>query len=69
MQQYEYKIHYLRLDNGKNREEQLLVVLNRFGAEGWRLNRMYGEFSLRSITSWKGGINLLLERSTESGSE
>ena len=69
MQQYEYKIHYLRLENGKSRDEQLLEVLNGFGAEGWRLNRMYGEVSLRSITSWKGGVNLLLERSTASGSE
>ena len=66
VKQYEYKVHYLKLENGKSREDQLLEVLNRFGAEGWRLNRMYGEVSLRSITSWKGGVNLILERSSDS---
>ena len=60
--QYEYKIHYLRLEVGQGNEEQLVDALNDFGKEGWRLNRLYGEVSLRSITSWKGGLNLLLER-------
>lgn len=64
MKQYEYKMHFLKLETGRSNEDQLLEVLNGFGAEGWRLNRMYTEISLRSITSWKGGINLLLERST-----
>ena len=69
--QYEYKIHYVELEVGRGNEEQLIDALNGFGKEGWRLNRLYGEhcpvihrwaFSLRSITSWKGGLNLLLER-------
>ena len=60
--QYEYKIHYLQLGVGRENEEQLVDALNDFGKEGWRLNRLYGEVSLRSITSWKGGLNLLLER-------
>ena len=59
---YEYKIHYLQLEVGRDNEEQLVDALNAFGKEGWRLNRMYGEVSLRSITSWKGGLNFLLER-------
>ena len=62
---YEYKIHYLALETGKSNEEQLIVALNEFGKDGWRLNRLYGEVSLRSITSWKGGLNLLLERETD----
>ncbi len=60
--QYEYRIHYLQLEVGRGNEEQLVDALNVFGKEGWRLNRLYGEVSLRSITSWKGGLNLLLER-------
>lgn len=60
--QYEYKIHYLQLEVGRGNEEQLVDALNDFGKKGWRLNRLYGEASLRSITSWKGGLNLLLER-------
>ena len=62
MKRYEYRIHYLKLETGKPNEEQLLQTLNRFGEEGWRLNRLYGEVSLRSLASWKGGRNLLLER-------
>jgi hypothetical protein len=62
--QYEYKIHYLKLETARDNEEQLVAALNSFGKEGWRLNRLYGEVSLRSITSWKGGLNLLLERET-----
>ncbi len=62
--QYEYKIHYLKLEAGINNEEQLIAALNTFGKDGRRLNRLYGEVSLRSITSWKGGLNLLLERET-----
>lgn len=59
---YEYKIHYLKLETGRDNEEQLIASLNTFGKDGWRLNRLYGEVSLRSVTSWKGGLNLLLER-------
>ena len=62
--QYEYKIHYLQLEVMRGNEDQLIDALNEFGKEGWRLNRLYGEASLRSITSWKGGLNLLLERET-----
>jgi len=62
MRLYEYKIHYLKLETGTPNEAQLLDSLNGFGKEGWRLNRLYGEFSLRSLASWKGGLNLLLER-------
>ncbi len=60
--QYEYQIHYLNLEIGRNNEEQLIATLNTFGQAGWRLNRLYGEVSMRSIASWKGGVNLLLER-------
>jgi len=59
---YEYKLHYLKLERGRRNEDQLVDALNDFGKEGWRLNRLYGEVSLRSITSWKGSLNLLLER-------
>ena len=61
---YEYKVHYLKLEKGTPNEQQLLDILNQFGSEGWRLNRLYGEVSvsLRSLASWKGGVNLLLER-------
>ena len=62
---YEYKIHYLQLKAGVPNEDQLLEALNGFGKDGWRLNRLYGETSLRSLTSWKGGLNLLLERESD----
>ncbi len=66
MKKYEYKVHYLKLEAGKPNEQQILEALNHFGSEGWRLNRLYGEMSLRALSSWKGGLNLLLEReSTE----
>jgi hypothetical protein len=62
MKRFEYKIHHLTLETGKTNDEQVLEVLNRFGQEGWRLNRLYGEVSLRALASWKGCLNLLLER-------
>jgi hypothetical protein len=62
VKRYEYKVHYLQLETGKSNEDQLVEALNRFGQEGWRLNRLYGEVSLRSLVSWKGGLNFLLER-------
>ena len=62
---YEYKLHYLELETGRSNDEQLIDTLNEFGKDGWRLNRLYGEVSLRSIMSWKGGLNLLLERETD----
>ncbi len=61
---YEYRVEYLKLTTGKGTLEQIVEALNRFGAEGWRFNRMYGEAGLRSLTSWKGGVNLLQERET-----
>ena len=65
MKRYEYRIEFLKLVTGKKNEEQILEALNSFGKEGWRLNRLYGEVSLRTMASWKGGFNLLLERETE----
>ncbi len=65
MKRYEYRIEFLKLVTGKSKEEQILDALNAFGKDGWRLNRLYGEVSLRTMTSWKGGINLLLEREIE----
>ena len=62
MKRYEYRIEFLKLETGRSNEEQILEALNGFGSEGWRLNRLYGEVSLRTLASWKGGFNLLLER-------
>jgi hypothetical protein len=62
MKRYEYKLHYLKLKTGMSNEEQILGALNQLGSEGWRLNRISTELSLRSISSWKGGFNFLLER-------
>jgi hypothetical protein len=62
MKRYEYQVHYLKLEAGNPSEQQVLEALNRFGSEGWRLNRLYGEMSLRALSSWEGGLNLLLER-------
>ena len=65
MRKYEYRIEFLKLKTGKKSEEQILEALNGFGEKGWRLNRLYGEISLRTMASWKGGLNLLLEREIE----
>ena len=66
MKRYEYRIEYYKFITGKKKEEQLLDALNALGSEGWRLNKLYGDFfSLRNFASWKGGINLLLEREIE----
>ena len=65
MTRYEYRIEFLKLETGMSNEEQILEALNKFGNEGWRLNRLYGEVSLRTLASWKGGFNLLLERAIE----
>ena len=62
MKRYEYKIHHLTLQTGKSSDEQVLDALNQFGKDGWRLNRVYGEVSLRALKSWKGALNSLLER-------
>jgi hypothetical protein len=67
MKRYEYRIVFLKLKTGISNEEQILEALNTFGKEGWRLNRVYGEISLRTLASWKGGLNLLLEKETTGG--
>lgn len=67
MRQYEYRIEFLKLQTGRSNEEQILEALNTFGKDGWRLNRLYGEVSLRTMTSWKGGLNFLLEREVIGG--
>lgn len=65
LRKYEYRIHYLELKTGAPNDQQLPDAVNAFGADGWRLNRLYGEVSLRSLSSWRGGLNLLLEREVE----
>ncbi len=65
MKKFEYRIEFLKLVAGKKNEEQILDALNTFGKDGWRLNRLYGEASLRTTLSWKGGFNFLLEREIE----
>ena len=62
---YEYKLHYMIFDSEPSREEQLIGALNTFGQDGWRVNRLSGELSWRNIMSWKGGLNLLVERETD----
>ncbi len=62
MKKYEYKSHYLELETGKSNKQQVLDALNKFGGEGWRLNRLTGESGLKSLFTAKGGLNLLLER-------
>lgn len=66
MKKFEYKIEYLKLEVGRDNEEQILESLNRFGQDGWRMVRQYGEISMRSIASFKGGMNFLLERELQS---
>ena len=66
MKRFEYKIEYLKFEVGRDNEEQILEFLNLFGQDGWRMIRQYGEISMRSITSWKGGHNFLLEREIQS---
>lgn len=65
LKNYADKIHYLELTTRVPNDQQLLDALNAFGADGWRPNRPYGEVSLRSLSSWRGGLNLLLEREVE----
>ena len=62
MKRYEYRIEPLVFTLGSSRQDQMLAALNRYGQEGWRLNRT--ETGLLGIPalSWKGGIMLLLER-------
>jgi len=56
-------MEFLKFVTGKKNEEQLIVALNAFGKDGWRLNRLYG--ATQAMFSWKGGTNLLLEREVE----
>jgi len=65
VKRYEYRLEFLKLVMGKDNDEQIIEALNSFGKEGWRLNRMYGGVSLRTMASWKGGFDLILEREIE----
>ncbi len=65
IKKYEYRMEFLKLVTGKKNEEQIIDALNAFGRDGWRLNRLYGAASFQAMFSWKGGINLLLEREVE----
>jgi len=65
MKKYEYKSYYLKLETGKNRKQQIMDMLNQFGGDGWRLNRLSGELSIKSLLSFMGGVNLLLEREVQ----
>jgi hypothetical protein len=62
MKRYEYRIEPLVFSIGSSNRDQMLEALNRYGAEGWRLNRTEGALFGRLPWSWKGGIMLLLER-------
>ena len=53
MTRYEYRVEFLKLEAGRSNEEQVLDALNKFGQEGWRLNRLYVEASLRTLVSWR----------------
>jgi hypothetical protein len=65
MKRYEYRLEYIKF-TARRRQEQLLEAVNKFGKDGWRLNRMWGEVSLKSLRSLGGGVNLMLEREAES---
>ena len=62
MKRYEYRIEPLPLPFGKSVQGQTLEVLNRFGQEGWRMNRFAPWAWGRPALSWKRGVMLLLER-------
>ena len=64
MKRYEYRLEYIKF-TARRRQEQLLEAVNKFGKDGWRLNRMWGEVSLKSLRSLGGGVNLMLEREVE----
>jgi len=65
MKKYEYKSYYLKFETGKNRKQQIMDMLNQFGGDGWRLNRLSGELGIKSLLSFMGGVNLLLEREVQ----
>ncbi len=65
MKKYEYKSYYLKFEIGKPRKQHILDALNDFGNDGWHLNRLTGEFGIKSILSFMGGVNLLLEREVQ----
>ena len=62
MKRYEYRIEPLTFSRGSTTKDQMLEALNRFGQEGWRLNRTESRLFGLPPFSWKGSINLLLER-------
>ena len=62
MKRYEYRIEPLTFSLGMSNKDQILEALNRFGQEGWRLNRTERGLLGFPALSWKGGIMLLLER-------
>ncbi|NTW37599.1 MAG: hypothetical protein HGB17_16105 [Syntrophobacteraceae bacterium] len=62
MKRYEYRIEPMVFTLGSSKQDQMLEALNRFGREGWRLNRTENVLFGLPPLSWKGGIMLLLER-------
>jgi hypothetical protein len=62
MKRFEYRLFRLAFKAGSTKDDQMLEALNRFGQDGWRLNRMYGDFGLRSLSTWHGAVNFILER-------
>ncbi len=62
MKRYEYRVEPLVFTLGSSRQDQMLAALNRYGREGWRLNRTETVLLGIPVLSWKGGIMLLLER-------
>lgn len=62
MTRYEYRIEPLAFSLGSSTKDQMLEALNRYGQEGWRLNRTASTMFGFPALSWKGGLMLLLER-------
>ena len=62
MKRYEYRIEPMVFTFGSKRKELMMEALNRYGREGWRLNRIEGGLFGRPAWSWGGGIMMLLER-------
>jgi hypothetical protein len=59
MKRCEYRIELLKFSRGRSQEDQLMEVLNRFGQEGWRFNRIQCVLVF-PFFSWN--LKLLLER-------
>ncbi len=62
MKRFEYRVEPLVFTLGGSKKDQTLEALNRYGQEGWRLNRIEGGLLGRPQLSWGGGVMLLLER-------